>query len=80
VGLRARGVRRLIRAWASSLRDRVIKSTTARRTDRGLMAGRMDRCSADQIQHIQVKVQGVGRPVTTQLYFSDDANRVKDRH
>jgi protocatechuate 3,4-dioxygenase beta subunit len=40
----------------------------------------MDRCSADQIQHIQVKVQGVGRPVTTQLYFSDDANRVKDRH
>ena len=33
-----------------------------------------------QAQHIHVKVQGVGRPLTTQLYFSNDANRVKDRH
>ena len=33
-----------------------------------------------QAQHVHVKVQGVGRPLTTQLYFSSDANRVKDRH
>ena len=33
-----------------------------------------------QAQHIHVKVQAVGRPLTTQLYFSSDANRVKDRH
>ena len=33
-----------------------------------------------QAQHIHVKVQGVSRPLTTQLYFSNDANRVKDRH
>jgi len=29
-------------------------------------------------KHIHVKVQGVSRPYTTQLYFSDDADRVKD--
>jgi protocatechuate 3,4-dioxygenase beta subunit len=33
-----------------------------------------------QAQHIHVKVQGVGRPLTTQLYFSNDTNRAKDRH
>jgi protocatechuate 3,4-dioxygenase beta subunit len=33
-----------------------------------------------QAQHVHVKVQGVGRPLTTQLYFSNDTNRVKDRH
>ena len=33
-----------------------------------------------QAQHVHVKVQGVGRPLTTQLYFSSDANRVNDRH
>jgi len=33
-----------------------------------------------QAQHVHVKVQAVGRPLTTQLYFSNDANRVKDRH
>jgi protocatechuate 3,4-dioxygenase beta subunit len=33
-----------------------------------------------QAQHIHVKVQGVSRPLTTQLYFSNDANRAKDRH
>src|SRR3981081_2245914 len=31
-----------------------------------------------QARHIHVKVQGVSRPYTTQLYFSDDADRVKD--
>jgi protocatechuate 3,4-dioxygenase beta subunit len=31
-----------------------------------------------QAKHIHVKVQGVSRPLTTQLYFSDDADRVKD--
>ena len=31
-----------------------------------------------QARHIHVKVQGVSRPYTTQLYFSDDAERVKD--
>jgi protocatechuate 3,4-dioxygenase beta subunit len=29
-------------------------------------------------RHIHVKFQGVSRPHTTQLYFSDDENRVKD--
>jgi protocatechuate 3,4-dioxygenase beta subunit len=29
-------------------------------------------------KHIHVKVQGVSRPYTTQLYFSDDEDRVKD--
>jgi protocatechuate 3,4-dioxygenase beta subunit len=33
-----------------------------------------------QARHIHVKVQGVGRPLTTQLYFSDDEQRAKDRH
>jgi protocatechuate 3,4-dioxygenase beta subunit len=31
-----------------------------------------------QARHIHVKVQGVSRPYTTQLYFSDDEDRVKD--
>jgi protocatechuate 3,4-dioxygenase beta subunit len=31
-----------------------------------------------QARHIHVKVQGVSRPYTTQLYFSDDADRVND--
>jgi protocatechuate 3,4-dioxygenase beta subunit len=31
-----------------------------------------------EARHIHVKVQGVSRPYTTQLYFSDDANRTKD--
>jgi protocatechuate 3,4-dioxygenase beta subunit len=31
-----------------------------------------------QARHIHVKVQGVSRPYTTQLYFSDDADRAKD--
>src|SRR5437899_9649628 len=31
-----------------------------------------------QARHIHVKVQGVSRPYTTQLYFSDDTDRVKD--
>jgi protocatechuate 3,4-dioxygenase beta subunit len=31
-----------------------------------------------QARHIHVKIQGVSRPYTTQLYFSDDADRVKD--
>ncbi|MGH2519684.1 MAG: intradiol ring-cleavage dioxygenase [Chloroflexota bacterium] len=30
-------------------------------------------------KHIHVKVQGVSRPVTTQLYFSDDPGKDKDR-
>src|SRR3954453_23884511 len=29
-------------------------------------------------KHIHVKVQGVSRPLTTQLYFSDDEERLKD--
>src|SRR5579864_2977305 len=31
-----------------------------------------------QARHIHAKVQAVSRPYTTQLYFSDDADRVKD--
>ena len=31
-----------------------------------------------QARHIHVKIQGVSRPYTTQLYFSDDENRTKD--
>jgi protocatechuate 3,4-dioxygenase beta subunit len=31
-----------------------------------------------QARHIHVKLQGVSRPYTTQLYFSDDEDRVKD--
>src|SRR5581483_6007925 len=31
-------------------------------------------------RHIHVKVQGVSRPLTTQLYFSTDENRVKDNY
>jgi protocatechuate 3,4-dioxygenase beta subunit len=33
-----------------------------------------------QARHIHVKVQGVSRPYTTQLYFSDDPDRVKDNY
>jgi protocatechuate 3,4-dioxygenase beta subunit len=33
-----------------------------------------------QAKHMHVKVQGVSRPYTTQLYFSDDAERVKDHY
>ena len=33
-----------------------------------------------QAKHVHVKVQGVSRLLTTQLYFTDDAERVKDRH
>ncbi len=33
-----------------------------------------------QARHVHVKVQGVSRLLTTQLYFSDDLERVKDRH
>lgn len=33
-----------------------------------------------QAKHVHVKVQGISRVLTTQLYFSDDAERVKDRH
>ena len=33
-----------------------------------------------QAKHVHVKVQGVSRLLTTQLYFSDDEPRVKDRH
>ena len=32
-----------------------------------------------QAKHIHVKVQGVSRPLTTQLFFSDDEDRVRDR-
>jgi len=32
-----------------------------------------------QARHIHVKVQGVSRPYTTQLYFSDDEPRMNDR-
>jgi protocatechuate 3,4-dioxygenase beta subunit len=31
-----------------------------------------------QAKHMHVKLQGVSRPYTTQLYFSDDADRVND--
>jgi len=31
-----------------------------------------------EARHIHVKVQAVSRPYTTQLYFSDDANRTRD--
>ena len=31
-----------------------------------------------QAKHVHVKVQPVSRPLTTQLYFSDDVERVKD--
>jgi protocatechuate 3,4-dioxygenase beta subunit len=31
-----------------------------------------------QARHIHAKVQGVSRPYTTQLYFSDDPDRAKD--
>jgi protocatechuate 3,4-dioxygenase beta subunit len=31
-----------------------------------------------QARHIHVTLQGVSRPYTTQLYFSDDEDRVKD--
>ena len=33
-----------------------------------------------QARHIHVKLQGVSRPYTTQLYFSDDPDRVKDNY
>ena len=33
-----------------------------------------------EARHIHVKLQGVSRPYTTQLYFSDDENRVKDNY
>lgn len=33
-----------------------------------------------QARHLHVKVQGVSRPYTTQLYFSDDESRVKDNY
>jgi protocatechuate 3,4-dioxygenase beta subunit len=33
-----------------------------------------------QAKHMHVKVQGVSRPYTTQLYFSDDADRVNDHY
>ncbi len=33
-----------------------------------------------QARHIHVKVQGVSRPYTTQLYFSDDAERINDNY
>jgi protocatechuate 3,4-dioxygenase beta subunit len=32
-----------------------------------------------QAKHIHVKVQGVSRTLTTQLFFSDDEDRLKDR-
>lgn len=31
-----------------------------------------------EAKHIHVKVQGVSRPLTTQLYFSDDEQRIHD--
>jgi protocatechuate 3,4-dioxygenase beta subunit len=31
-----------------------------------------------QARHIHVKVQGVSRPLTTQLYFSNDEDRLRD--
>ena len=33
-----------------------------------------------QAKHMHVKLQGVSRPYTTQLYFSDDVERVKDHY
>src|SRR5262245_59964302 len=33
-----------------------------------------------QAQHIHVKVQGVSRPYTTQLYFSNDEPRAQDNY
>jgi protocatechuate 3,4-dioxygenase beta subunit len=33
-----------------------------------------------QAKHLHVKVQGVSRPYTTQLYFSDDVERAKDHY
>jgi protocatechuate 3,4-dioxygenase beta subunit len=33
-----------------------------------------------QARHIHVKIQAVSRPYTTQLYFSDDPDRVKDSY
>jgi protocatechuate 3,4-dioxygenase beta subunit len=33
-----------------------------------------------QAKHVHVKVQGISRSLTTQLYFSDDDARVNDRH
>jgi protocatechuate 3,4-dioxygenase beta subunit len=33
-----------------------------------------------QARHLHVKVQGVSRPYTTQLYFSDDEPRTKDNY
>jgi protocatechuate 3,4-dioxygenase beta subunit len=33
-----------------------------------------------QARHLHVKLQGVSRPYTTQLYFSDDVERVKDNY
>jgi len=33
-----------------------------------------------QAKHIHAKVQGVSRPYTTQLYFSDDVDRAKDHY
>jgi protocatechuate 3,4-dioxygenase beta subunit len=33
-----------------------------------------------QARHVHVKVQGVSRPMTTQLYFSDDPDRAKDNY
>jgi protocatechuate 3,4-dioxygenase beta subunit len=33
-----------------------------------------------QARHMHVKVQGVSRPMTTQLYFSDDPDRAKDNY
>jgi protocatechuate 3,4-dioxygenase beta subunit len=32
-----------------------------------------------QAKHIHVKVQGVSRPLTTQLFFSDDEGRLQDK-
>ncbi len=33
-----------------------------------------------QAKHLHVKVQGVSRPLTTQLYFSNDPDRLRDRY
>jgi len=33
-----------------------------------------------EARHLHVKVQGVSRPYTTQLYFSDDEPRAKDHY
>jgi protocatechuate 3,4-dioxygenase beta subunit len=32
-----------------------------------------------QAKHVHVKVQGISRTLTTQLYFSDDEDRLKDK-